>query len=225
MPVCQQVACRGRVDGPCQGRGPTLAERNAGGIGRENGIRQGGKSRTKATLAPQPSGSPELPGRTHQAGGGGEDAQQLGPAAGLSPGPISLGPASLRFPQLPTTLSEAGRLVRGATGVLCHLGGRREGGGRSCRLRQGGSWSRSRGRAGGGRRAEPDGTLYIPGVTLLFATVSLQNGNSRAFRVLKLVIESNWGKPEYTCIYRVQVYGKTVGTTTISQMPAETSPQ
>uniref|UniRef100_A0A663F1A6 SUN domain-containing protein n=1 Tax=Aquila chrysaetos chrysaetos TaxID=223781 RepID=A0A663F1A6_AQUCH len=62
-------------------------------------------------------------------------------------------------------------------------------------------------------------------VTLLFATVSLQNGDSRAFRFLKLVIESNWGKPGYTCIYRVQVYGKTVGTTAISQMPAESFPQ
>ncbi|KFQ60395.1 SUN domain-containing protein 2, partial [Pelecanus crispus] len=28
-----------------------------------------------------------------------------------------------------------------------------------------------------------------------------------AFRLLKLVIQSNWGKPGYTCIYQVQVYG------------------
>ncbi|NXW95725.1 SUN3 protein, partial [Alopecoenas beccarii] len=38
----------------------------------------------------------------------------------------------------------------------------------------------------------------------------LQNEIPRAFRFLKLVIESNWGKPGYTCIYRVQVHGKIV---------------
>ncbi|KFQ73339.1 SUN domain-containing protein 2, partial [Phaethon lepturus] len=29
----------------------------------------------------------------------------------------------------------------------------------------------------------------------------------QAFQFLKLVIQSNWGKPGYTCIYRVKVYG------------------
>ncbi|KFV52291.1 Sperm-associated antigen 4 protein, partial [Gavia stellata] len=38
-------------------------------------------------------------------------------------------------------------------------------------------------------------------------TFLLQNGIPRAFRFLKLVIQSNWGKPGYTCIYRVQVHG------------------
>ncbi|KAK2537188.1 hypothetical protein Q9966_005893 [Columba livia] len=37
-----------------------------------------------------------------------------------------------------------------------------------------------------------------------------KNGIPRAFRFLKLVIQSNWGKPGYTCIYRVQVHGKIV---------------
>ncbi|NXN23758.1 SUN3 protein, partial [Nycticryphes semicollaris] len=40
-------------------------------------------------------------------------------------------------------------------------------------------------------------------------TFPLQNGIPRAFRFLKLGIQSNWGKPGYTCIYRVQVHGKT----------------
>ncbi|NXS46482.1 SUN2 protein, partial [Balaeniceps rex] len=48
-------------------------------------------------------------------------------------------------------------------------------------------------------------------------TFPLQNGIPRAFRLLKLVIQSNWGKPGYTCIYQVQVYGKIVGTNAISQ--------
>ncbi|NXJ00193.1 SUN3 protein, partial [Psophia crepitans] len=39
----------------------------------------------------------------------------------------------------------------------------------------------------------------------------------RAFQFLKLVIQSNWGKPAYTCIYRVQVYGKIVGKKGIGQ--------
>ncbi|XP_035165782.1 sperm-associated antigen 4 protein-like [Oxyura jamaicensis] len=30
----------------------------------------------------------------------------------------------------------------------------------------------------------------------------------RTFQFIKLVIQSNWGNPEYTCIYRVQVHGK-----------------
>ncbi|KFQ93946.1 SUN domain-containing protein 2, partial [Nipponia nippon] len=38
-------------------------------------------------------------------------------------------------------------------------------------------------------------------------TFPLQNGIHKAFRFLKLVIQSNWGKPGYTCIYQVQVYG------------------
>lgn len=59
-----------------------------------------------------------------------------------------------------------------------------------------------------------------PAVTLLFVTVSLQNGIPRAFRFLKLGIRSNWGKPGYTCIYRVQVHGKIVGRNAVSQTPA-----
>lgn len=38
----------------------------------------------------------------------------------------------------------------------------------------------------------------------------LQNNHSRAFRYIKVLVKSNWGHPEYTCIYRVQVHGKVV---------------
>ncbi|NXE78338.1 SPAG4 protein, partial [Cochlearius cochlearius] len=48
-------------------------------------------------------------------------------------------------------------------------------------------------------------------------TFRLQNGVPRAFRVLKLVIQSNWGKPGYTCIYQVRVYGAIVGTNAMGQ--------
>ncbi|XP_030326426.1 sperm-associated antigen 4 protein-like [Strigops habroptila] len=50
----------------------------------------------------------------------------------------------------------------------------------------------------------------------------LQNGIPRAFRVLKLGIQSNWGNPRHTCIYRVQVHGKMVGTNAINKTDVET---
>ncbi|XP_063177603.1 sperm-associated antigen 4 protein-like [Chroicocephalus ridibundus] len=50
-------------------------------------------------------------------------------------------------------------------------------------------------------------------------TFPLQNGIPRGFRFLKLGIRSNWGKPGYTCIYRVQVHGKIVGRKAVGQTP------
>ncbi|XP_031413371.1 sperm-associated antigen 4 protein-like [Meleagris gallopavo] len=41
-------------------------------------------------------------------------------------------------------------------------------------------------------------------------TFLLENNHSRAFRYIKVLVKSNWGHPEYTCIYRVQVHGKVV---------------
>ncbi|KFZ55128.1 SUN domain-containing protein 3, partial [Antrostomus carolinensis] len=38
-------------------------------------------------------------------------------------------------------------------------------------------------------------------------TFPLQNELRRAFLFIRLVVQSNWGKPGYTCIYRVQVHG------------------
>ena len=71
---------------------------------------------------------------------------------------------------------------------------------------------------------EPALTPYSPAVTLLFAIVSLQNGIPRAFRFLKLGIQSNWGKPGYTCIYQVQVHGKIAGTNAIGETHVKTFP-
>ncbi|XP_071587182.1 sperm-associated antigen 4 protein-like [Heliangelus exortis] len=45
----------------------------------------------------------------------------------------------------------------------------------------------------------------------LTQTFPLQLGIPGAFRFLQLDVRSNWGKPRYTCIYRVQVHGKSVG--------------
>ncbi|KAK2531199.1 hypothetical protein Q9233_005924 [Columba guinea] len=63
------------------------------------------------------------------------------------------------------------------------------------------------------------------GVTLPFATVLLQNGNPRAFQLLKLGIRSNWGKRGYTCIYRVQVHGKIVGASAVHQTHVDPLPE
>ncbi|XP_061212381.1 sperm-associated antigen 4 protein-like [Neopsephotus bourkii] len=56
-------------------------------------------------------------------------------------------------------------------------------------------------------------------------TFPLQNGIPRAFRLLKLSIQNNWGKPTYTCIYRVQVHGKMVETNVVGKTDVETFPQ
>ncbi|NWI15389.1 SUN3 protein, partial [Crypturellus soui] len=41
-------------------------------------------------------------------------------------------------------------------------------------------------------------------------TFSLKNELPKAFQYIKLLIKSNWGNPDYTCIYRVQLHGKRV---------------
>ncbi|NXP44330.1 SPAG4 protein, partial [Heliornis fulica] len=83
-----------------------------------------------------------------------------------------------------------------------------------CRALRAGTWlSASVGADSRGESQESGGRLlYSPEVTLLFVTVSLQSEIPRAFKFLKLAIQSNWGKQGYTCIYRVQVSGKSVGT-------------
>ncbi|XP_054665684.1 sperm-associated antigen 4 protein-like [Grus americana] len=48
-------------------------------------------------------------------------------------------------------------------------------------------------------------------------TFPLQKQLPRAFQLIRLVIQSNWGKSGYTCIYRVQVHGKITGRNAISQ--------
>ncbi|XP_057274887.1 sperm-associated antigen 4 protein-like [Pezoporus wallicus] len=56
-------------------------------------------------------------------------------------------------------------------------------------------------------------------------TFPLQNGIPRAFRLLKLGIQNNWGKPTNTCLYRVQVHGKMVETNVIGKTHVETFPR
>ncbi|XP_062468483.1 uncharacterized protein LOC134160467 isoform X2 [Pezoporus occidentalis] len=56
-------------------------------------------------------------------------------------------------------------------------------------------------------------------------TFPLQNGIPRAFRLLKLGIQNNWGKPTNTCLYRVQVHGKMVETNVIGKTHEETFPR
>lgn len=41
--------------------------------------------------------------------------------------------------------------------------------------------------------------------------VSFQKEFPRTFLYIRFQVESNWGNPEYTCVYRVQVHGKRAG--------------
>ncbi|XP_054658819.1 SUN domain-containing protein 3-like [Grus americana] len=41
-------------------------------------------------------------------------------------------------------------------------------------------------------------------------TFHVQKELPRTFRYITLRVHSNWGNPEYTCVYRVQVHGKTI---------------
>ncbi|XP_075580912.1 SUN domain-containing protein 3-like [Pelecanus crispus] len=41
-------------------------------------------------------------------------------------------------------------------------------------------------------------------------TFHVQKELPRTFRYIKFQVQSNWGNPEYTCVYRVQVHGKMV---------------
>ncbi|XP_065603650.1 sperm-associated antigen 4 protein-like isoform X2 [Cyrtonyx montezumae] len=41
-------------------------------------------------------------------------------------------------------------------------------------------------------------------------TFLLKKNPPRAFQHIKFLVKSNWGNPEYTCIYRVMVHGKVV---------------
>ncbi|KAM6038694.1 SUN domain-containing protein 3-like [Theristicus caerulescens] len=40
-------------------------------------------------------------------------------------------------------------------------------------------------------------------------TFPVQKELPRTFRCIKFQVQSNWGNPEYSCVYRVQVHGKT----------------
>ncbi|XP_040395270.1 SUN domain-containing protein 3-like [Cygnus olor] len=52
--------------------------------------------------------------------------------------------------------------------------------------------------------------LFIYDVDRVIAqTFYVQKEPPRMFRHIKLEVRSNWGNPEYTCIYRVQVHGQT----------------
>ncbi|XP_061216330.1 SUN domain-containing protein 2-like [Neopsephotus bourkii] len=61
------------------------------------------------------------------------------------------------------------------------------------------------------------GTFTYAAQEEVIQTFPLQD-KMRDFRFLNLVVQSNWGKPGYTCIYRVQVHGKVDGTSADSQI-------
>ncbi|XP_062455740.1 SUN domain-containing protein 5-like [Rhea pennata] len=52
----------------------------------------------------------------------------------------------------------------------------------------------------------------------------LKHKSSRAFQYIKLSVQSNWGNPEYTCIYRVQVHGQVASRSSSPAAEETTSP-
>ncbi|ETE68895.1 SUN domain-containing protein 5, partial [Ophiophagus hannah] len=52
------------------------------------------------------------------------------------------------------------------------------------------------------------GTFMYDTEKELIQTFQLKNEQEKAFQYVKIKVQSNWGNPEYTCIYRVRVHGK-----------------
>ncbi|XP_071658461.1 SUN domain-containing protein 2-like [Patagioenas fasciata] len=55
------------------------------------------------------------------------------------------------------------------------------------------------------------GTFMYDVNKMIAQTFHVQKQLPRTFRYIKIQVESNWGNPEYTCVYRVQVHGKRAG--------------
>ncbi|XP_070592963.1 SUN domain-containing protein 3-like [Erythrolamprus reginae] len=52
------------------------------------------------------------------------------------------------------------------------------------------------------------GTFKYDNEKELIQTFQLKNEQEKAFQYVKIKVESNWGNPEYTCIYRTRVHGR-----------------
>ncbi|XP_070592983.1 sperm-associated antigen 4 protein-like [Erythrolamprus reginae] len=52
------------------------------------------------------------------------------------------------------------------------------------------------------------GTFMYDTEKELIQTFQLKNEQEKAFQYVKIKVESNWGNPEYTCIYRIRVHGR-----------------
>ncbi|XP_064901238.1 SUN domain-containing protein 3-like [Columba livia] len=55
------------------------------------------------------------------------------------------------------------------------------------------------------------GTFTYDVNKMVAQTFHVQRQLPKTFRYIKFQVESNWGNPEYTCVYRVQVHGKRAG--------------
>ncbi|XP_070592972.1 SUN domain-containing protein 3-like [Erythrolamprus reginae] len=52
------------------------------------------------------------------------------------------------------------------------------------------------------------GTFMYDTEKELIQTFQLKNEQEKAFQYVKIKVESNWGNPEYTCIYRIRMHGR-----------------
>lgn len=47
-------------------------------------------------------------------------------------------------------------------------------------------------------------------ISLTLSSGAFQENNKEAFQIIELRVLSNWGHPEYTCLYRFRVHGEPV---------------
>lgn len=198
--------------GSLPGQGPQPMQERQGGQG---GWALGGRAAEteRGPGCPCCCVCPESPGCTCWAGAGSkEGSQHLALASGLSPGSLPISPR-IRELQASTT---ARRTLRGWLLALPgHSEPWRPGWERRSSkklppwpeqelvLEQGPGWPK---KGFGGS----SGSFHLKGDTS-FCPFSLQE-IPRAFQFIKIVIHSNWGNPEYTCIYWVQVHGRGTAT-------------
>ena len=52
--------------------------------------------------------------------------------------------------------------------------------------------------------------IYSTSVTVywIFSPLLFQEQNDKAFQIIEVRVLSNWGHPEYTCMYRFRVHGE-----------------
>ncbi|XP_026528047.1 sperm-associated antigen 4 protein-like [Notechis scutatus] len=67
------------------------------------------------------------------------------------------------------------------------------------------------------------GTFMYDTEKELIQTFQLKNEQEKAFQYVKIKVQSNWGNPEYTCIYRVRVHGKMANINLLSKKVDEIS--
>lgn len=57
-------------------------------------------------------------------------------------------------------------------------------------------------------KSDTDSILIAPYYVSTMSLPSIQEKNERAFQIIEVRVLTNWGHPEYTCLYRFRVHGE-----------------